>query len=110
MVWTSCDGATSIELLADAFERKFNVNNGLDVLLSGLKQLEACQLLETPIDLPDIAAAGRTVSRRAVVAGGSVLMPAVISMLAPTPAAAKSKKDKDDKKIEVDKKIKVKVK
>jgi len=37
------------------------------------------------------------ISRRAVVAGGSVLMPLVVSILAPTPAAAKSK-EKDKKK------------
>jgi hypothetical protein len=45
------------------------------------------------------------VSRRAVVTGGSILMPLVVSIVAPTPAAAQSHPDKD-KKDKKDKKHK----
>jgi len=91
-VWSRCDGATSIDAMAAAFERQFDIKNGRDILLPGLKQLADCQLLENPLDIPYTAADENGISRRAMVAGGSVLMPAVISMVAPTPAAAQSDK------------------
>jgi hypothetical protein len=97
-IWRRCDGNTSIESLASAFEQQFNVTNGFPVVLTGLQQLDARDLLEKPLDINDVMAAEATaVSRRAVVAGGSVLMPLVFSILAPTPAAAKSKDTKKDK-------------
>lgn len=96
-IWRRCDGNTSIESLASDFEQQFNVTNGLPVVLTGLQQLDARDLLQSPLDINEVMAAEATaVSRRSVVAGGSVLMPLVFSILAPTPAAAKSKeKDKD---------------
>ena len=60
-------------------------------MLPGLKQLEARDLLEAPLGLPEIAETSNgAVSRRAMVMAGSLLMPAVTSILAPAPAAAKS--------------------
>ena len=96
-IWRRCDGKTSIESLAADCERQFNITNGLHVVLTGLEQLDARDLLENTIDINGVMAAGTTaVSRRAVVATGSVLMPLVVSILAPPPAAAKSKeKDKN---------------
>jgi len=53
--------------------------------------LQSRQLLETPVNLPEIATGGKSeISRRAMVAAGSALMPAIVSILAPTPAAATS--------------------
>jgi hypothetical protein len=105
-IWHRCDGNTSIEALAAAFETQFNVTNGLHVLMTGLEQLEARDLLETPLDIPDSVIAERAaVSRRSVVVGGSVLMPLVVSILAPTPAAASSnKKEKASERQEKPKK------
>jgi hypothetical protein len=97
-IWRRCDGNTSIDSLAADCERQFNITNGFHVVLTGLEQLDARDLLEHPIDITGVMAAETTaVSRRAVVATGSVLMPLVVSILAPTPAAAKSK-DKDKEK------------
>ena len=88
-----------MEALADGLEREFKVTDGLPVLITGLEQLEARDLLDNPVDLDLLAAEQAAISRRAVVAGGSVLMPLVVSILAPTPADAKSKvKDKKPKK------------
>jgi hypothetical protein len=97
-IWRRCDGNTSIESLAADCERQFNITNGFHVVFTGLEQLDARYLLERPLDINDVMAAEATaVSRRAVVTGGSVLMPLVFSILAPTPAAAKSKDTKKDK-------------
>jgi coenzyme PQQ synthesis protein D (PqqD) len=96
-IWRRCDGNTTIEALADNFERQFNITDGLPVLITGLEQLEARDLLDNPVDLNLLTAEQVAINRRAVIVGGSVLMPLVVSILAPTPAAAKSE-DKDKKK------------
>ena len=90
-IWNRCDGETTVEALVTAFDKQFNVTNGNHVVLTGLQQLNAHDLLENQSDISDVVAAERTsVSRRAVVVGGSVLMPLLTSIVAPTPAAAKS--------------------
>jgi hypothetical protein len=97
-IWHRCDGNTSIEALAAEFEQQFEITNGLDVLMTGLEQLEARDLLEPSTEMSGFLADQRsTLSRRDVVVGGSFLMPLVVSILAPTPAAAKSK-EKEKKK------------
>jgi hypothetical protein len=100
-IWHRCDGSTSIQAIGTEFERQFSVTNGLDVVLLGLQQLQARDLLEAPLGLAEASGTWNTaMSRRAMVIAGSVLMPAVTSILAPTPAAAKSapkEKDKKDK-------------
>jgi hypothetical protein len=99
-IWNRCDGQTDVESMTESFECQFGTTISTEMLISGLQQLEKCELLEGPIQLPDVA----SVSRRSVMAG-AVLMPAVVSILAPTPAAAQSRdKDKDkDKKEKKDK-------
>jgi Coenzyme PQQ synthesis protein D (PqqD) len=97
-IWRRCDGNTNIEALADSFAREFHVKDGLPILITGLEQLEARNLLNTSVDL-NLLAAEAAISRRVLIASGSVLMPVVVSLLAPTPAAAKSiDKDKGEKK------------
>jgi hypothetical protein len=77
--------------LASSFAKEFTVTNGYHIILTGLQQLNANNLLEDQLELAEIAAAEKAgVSRRSVVVGGSVLMPLMVSMIAPTPAAAKS--------------------
>ena len=90
-IWNRCDGDTTIEALTAAFNNDFNVTNGRHVVLTGLQQLNAHDLLENHIHISDVVAADKTsVSRRSMVVGGSVLMPLVVSILAPTAEAAKS--------------------
>ena len=99
-IWHRCDGNTRVKALSSAFEQEFDASNSLDILFTGLKQLQSRQLLETPVNLPEIATGGKSgISRRAMVAAGSALMPAIVSILAPTPAAASSDKEKDKIKI-----------
>ena len=97
-IWKRCDGSTSVEALAAQFEQQFNATNSLDIVLTGLAQLESRELLQAAINIPPAAIAQQNaVSRRAVVVGGSVLMPAIVSILAPTAQAAKSGKDNPGK-------------
>lgn len=86
-----CDGNTSVQAMAAAFERDFSADNGTHIVMAGLDHLDEGRSLEEAIRInKSMAAETATVSRRSVMADGSVLMPLVVSMLAPTSAAAKS--------------------
>jgi hypothetical protein len=93
--------------MATAFNEEFSVADGRQIVLTGLQKLEASQLLENQLEIGEIVATASTlVSRRSVVAGGPVLMPLMVSILAPTPAAAKSPEPGRGKIKAVKKKIK----
>src|SRR6266496_2468377 len=88
-IWRRCDGNTSVEALSKSFAEQFDARNPLEIMSSGLNQLDSRQLLETPINLPEEAGGKISLARRrAIVVGGAVLMPAIVSILAPTPMAA----------------------
>jgi hypothetical protein len=103
-IWHHCDGSTDVEEMALHFEREFGCPDSLDVVISGIQQLEAAHLLvlnprEDTLSIPP----GPVMSRRSVVAAGSALVPVIASILVPTAATAKSgpdrryKPDKPDK-------------
>src|SRR3954466_12602738 len=54
-IWHKCDGNTRVEALSNAFEQEFDAPNSLHILFTGLKQLQSRQLLETPVNLPEIS-------------------------------------------------------
>jgi hypothetical protein len=94
-IWRRCDGQASIEEMADAFEQQFHVENGLEVVLSGLRLMQSYDLLEDLEDMRNLLDANELgMNRRTVIAAGSALLPAMISVMAPTAAAAKSKPEK----------------
>jgi len=97
-IWQACTGTANVEAITEGFERQFNVAGGEEVVLAALLQLESLDLLERPTDVSDVTAviANEVVSRRTVISA-SLLMPAVVSILAPTAEAAKSKPDKPEK-------------
>ena len=90
-IWRHCDGSTSVDDMALNFEREFGGSDSMDVILSGIQQLEANNLL-----VPSTTGEAM-MSRRAVVAAGSALAPIIASVLVPTAASAKSVKDKEPK-------------
>jgi len=97
-VWKHSDGTRTIDDLATAMQRDMGYDDTPKVIASGLKQLADANLLEAEsVDLNAIAAADSTVSRRAVMAGAAIVAPIISSILAPTPAAAKSKTDNPGK-------------
>src|SRR3954454_3548847 len=73
-IWHRCDGNTRVKALSSAFEQEFDASNSLDILFTGLNQLQSRQLLESPVNLPETATGGKSaISRRAMVAAGSAL-------------------------------------
>ena len=101
-VWSHCDGSRTVDDLIAAMQGETENDDTRSLVTSGLKQLAEANLLEPEsVDLNALRAEPSIVSRReAVVAGVSIAVPVMTSMLAPTPAAAKSptEKPKDDKK------------
>jgi hypothetical protein len=89
-IWKACDGRTSMNTMAGAFEQQFDVTDGLGILLRGLRKLDACHLLENQPDVREVSE-GAEMTRRGFVARGSLLMPAVISIRAPAAADVISK-------------------
>jgi hypothetical protein len=98
-IWHHCDGATDVDEMAIQFDGEFGSSGSLDLILSGIEQLEAASLLVlTHRDASSaMAAAGSVMTRRSVVAAGSALAPILGSILVPTAAAAKSDEGKDKK-------------
>ena len=107
-IWCRCDGVNTVKDLASAFASEYKVDDGSEVMLAGLEQLQGCRLLDSPVIVPRPATSGGVLTRRAVVAGGAVVWPAIVSMVAPTAAAALSKpgQDKDKDKGKDNKKTK----
>ncbi len=82
-IWRHCDGLTTVEEMAVCFEQEFRCENSMDLIVSGLQQLTDADLLASPID-------DQNISRRSVIAVGSVLAPVIASITVPPAAAAKS--------------------
>lgn len=101
-VWSHCDGSRTLDDLIAAMQGETGNDDSRGLITSGLKQLGDANLLEPEsVDLNALRTEASIVSRRAAVAAGvSIAVPVMSSMLAPTPAAAKStaEKPKDGKK------------
>ena len=104
-VWDHCDGSRTIDELIAALHSDTGCDDARGLITSGLKQLGEANLLEPgSVDLTALEVQRSTVSRRgAVIAGVSMAVPMMTSILAPTPAAAKSHPEKDGKKEKKDK-------
>jgi hypothetical protein len=91
-IWRHCDGLTDQQEMANQFGREFACEESLDLILSGIQQLQAADLLVSmPQDAASTMTAARpTMTRRSVVAAGSALAPIIASVLVPDAAAAKS--------------------
>ena len=110
MTWIldHCDGSRTIDELIAALHSDTGCDDARGLITGGLKQLADANLLE-PGSVGRTAVEGErsTVSRRAaVIAGVSIAGPIMTSILAPTPAAAKSHPEKDGKKDKKEKKDK----
>ena len=105
-IWDHCDGSRTIDELIATLHSDTGCDDARGLITSGLKQLAEANLLEPgSVDRTALDEGERsTVSRRAaVVAGISIAVPIMTSILAPTPAAAKSHPEKDGKKEKKDK-------
>lgn len=89
LVYRLCDGRTSRRLLAERLRERFGVPADKHVVSLALGQLERARLLEARSPSGRAPLSRREVARRLGLVGGlAVVLPAVTSIVAPTPAAA----------------------
>jgi len=88
IVWEHCDGASSLDDLAHTLASHSELPASVDLAGLALQELRDADLIEGSF----ASVAGREVARRDVVrmAGFALALPAVVSLLAPTPAMAAS--------------------
>ena len=88
-VWQWCDGQTDIAEMADWLRTECGVLNAVVLVELALSQFRERHLLDDPVGLPSISP---TMSRRELARRGVAvaLLPAVASILAPTPLQAQS--------------------
>src|SRR2546423_2572912 len=88
LVWRHCDGRTNVRELAQVMHDELKAPVSEDLVMLALDRLQTAKLLAEPVD------SGRHVSRRSVMkklaltGGLAVLLPAIHSIIAPTPAQA----------------------
>ncbi|GMR12666.1 MAG: hypothetical protein BMS9Abin29_0857 [Gemmatimonadota bacterium] len=93
LVWSRCDGETSVSDVASLLETELGLPAAHSVVWMALDRLDRENLLEDPVALPEEAASYsrremmRTLGR---VAGLTLLLPAVSSIVAPLAAQAGS--------------------
>ncbi|MFV1988869.1 MAG: PqqD family protein [Gemmatimonadota bacterium] len=93
LVWSRCDGETSVSEMAALLETEFGVPAADSVVWMALDRLDRENLLQDPVELPGEATSYsrremmRTLGR---VAGLTLLLPAVSSIVAPLAAQAGS--------------------
>ena len=96
-LWNHCDGTRTIDDLIAALQTDMGDRNARDLIIDGLNQLADANLLD-PGSFGGSTFSGHRIAitrRAAVTAGVSIAVPMMTSILAPTPAAAKSHPDKD---------------
>ena len=89
IVWEYCDGASSLDDLAHTLASHSELPASVDLAGLALQELRDADLIEGSF----ASVAGRGVARRDVIArmaGFALALPAVVSLLAPTPAMAAS--------------------
>lgn len=91
LVWRHCDGKTSVEHLSRLLEKDLNIPADEEIVWLALARLQRARLLSGPVTKPEgwLRYSRRELARRLGLVGGlGVLLPVVLSILAPTAQAA----------------------
>ena len=91
IIWSQCDGQTDADQMATALQRELGLPPDEDVVRLGLAGLDRAHLLVERLEPPVLSAhyTRRRFLRQAVIASAAaVLLPTVISIVAPTAAQA----------------------
>ena len=89
-VWRQCDGMTSIATIAAGLESRLGLDNGVEVAQLIVEELRGAHLVAIPeAELQREGLDRRSLVRRVGPAlAAAILVPAITSIIAPTPAAA----------------------
>ena len=100
LIWRHCDGKTSVDQIAGRVSEDLKLPVDSEVVKLGLQELSKRHLLVPDPEGPEQPTISRRdLGRRLALAGGTLvtLMPAITSIVAPTPAMAKSGDSADGK-------------
>ena len=92
-VWENADGTKTVDEIADIIEQRFKISSSRELVLLALTELEKADLLENTatVTAEALTPSRRDVARKLALAGVSAsLLPFVASIMAPTPAMARS--------------------
>jgi len=96
LIWRHCDGQTSVHQIAHQLSQTLRAPADVDVVRLGLRELHNCGLLVRE-SADTTAVSRRDLSKHLSILGGSfALLPAITSIVAPTPAMADSQDDNGD--------------
>ena len=100
LIWRHCDGKSSVDQIAGRLSEDLKLPVDSDVVKLGLRELSKRHLLVPDPEGPELPTISRRgLGRRLALAGGTLvtLLPAITSIVAPTPAMAKSGDNGDEK-------------
>jgi hypothetical protein len=87
-VYRHCDGQTGVDEIARRMTRELGLHGATPWVATALGALDEAGLLEAPLAPPTVSSPGRRALLRSAGAGAALLLPAVVSLVAPTPAEA----------------------
>jgi hypothetical protein len=92
VVWEQCDGRTSPEEIADFLNGHLGIPSDIDVVRLAIRKLDRSGLLDSGVDRQEMKGVSRRelTRRLGLAAGAAVVLPLVISIIAPTPLMAAS--------------------
>ena len=90
LVWRYCDGKTSVTRMAQIMHDELKAPVSEELVLLALDRLQTARLLDQPVAESDGISRRAVMKKLALVGGLSVLLPAVHSIIAPTPAMAQT--------------------
>jgi Coenzyme PQQ synthesis protein D (PqqD) len=87
LIWSHCDGQTSVGELSALLQSRLGLPPDEEIAWLALDRLTKAHLLQAPVET--IVASRRKLLQKLGFGGISLLLPAVISMVTPTPAVAR---------------------
>lgn len=90
LVWRYCDGRTSFEQVESVLERELELPDGEEAVWIALRQLQRNHLLRDGLNVPETAKhyTRRVFLTKMARVGAAVMVPMIISIVAPTAAHA----------------------
>lgn len=97
LVWSYCDGRTSLEEVEAVLERELKVPGGEEAVWVALRQLQRAHLLQDKLTIPETAEhyTRRVFLKKMAIVGAVIMVPTVISIVAPTAVHAQTCIDLD---------------
>lgn len=91
LVWRHCDGKKSVGDVARIMHDELDAPESVELVMLALNRLEAARLLADDAPRSEAQVSRRAVMKKLALVGGlTVLLPAIHSIVAPTPAQAQT--------------------